>query len=117
MCGTHYQRWRRNGDPLASTIRRGPEHYAWTGDDATYAAVHQRLYSLHGLARLRACRLCEKPAVQWAYTYGAPDERVGDDGHGRSMPYSTDLTYYVALCNPCHRRLDLRHLPVIQGAA
>ena len=117
MCATHYQRWRRNGDPVTSNVRRGPDHYAWTGDAATYSAVHQRIYAERGLARKQRCRYCAEPAQGWAYIYGDPAEQRGDDGHGNVLAYSTDLSYYISLCHPCHRRLDASHLPVIEGVA
>jgi len=46
---------------------------------------------------------CGSPAREWAYQYSAIDERVEEET-GRK--FSLDPSDYVAMCIPCHRRLD-----------
>ena len=54
MCNKHYLRWRNNGDP--NVVRTGGASLAlernprWTGDAASYAAIHLRLQRHRGVA-------------------------------------------------------------------
>jgi hypothetical protein len=69
----------------------GESHPNWTGDAASYAAVHFRLDRVHGKARDYRCG-CGAQAAEWAF-----DEPVG---------FSTDLSRYTAMCSSCHKRHD-----------
>lgn len=100
LCNAHDLRRRITGDPL--TPRAEKVHW-WTGDEATYVAVHIRLRSQRGKASAHSCARCGRPAQEWAYDHADPDERMSDKG----QPYSLDLFgHYQPLCRPCHRKLD-----------
>lgn len=100
LCGMHHERVRKHGSP-GVRIRAH-----WTGDAATYAAVHQRLRRERGRARDHRCGDCDRPAAQWSYS------RTGGPGHRESEtgPYSVDLDDYTARCVPCHKKFDLQHI-------
>jgi len=95
LCDLHYKRQWKHGDPALGATRAG-------ADDVSYFAVHARLHRLHGPAAARPCRHCGKPAYEWAYDHSDPNEQHDEDGR----VYSLDLTRYLPLCRPCHRKLD-----------
>lgn len=74
----------------------------WSGDDATYLAVHQRLYRWRGPARTHACVDCDGRAATWSYDKTDPNELV--DSQGRR--YSTDADRYTPRCYRCHHKFD-----------
>lgn len=80
---------------------RGAALPQWTGDAASYQAVHSRLRSYRGRAKDQTCA-CGEPATGWAYDHADPNHKVSETG----APYSTDLARYVALCASCHRLMD-----------
>lgn len=84
----------------------GERNPKWRGDAVEYAAVHNRIVAARGKASRRPCDICGKPAEEWAYDRGDPNEvrnHIGrDDG-----PFSLDPARYMPLCVPCHRRFDL----------
>ncbi|VEW13521.1 Uncharacterised protein [Brevibacterium casei] len=108
-CSKHLARQKRHGDPSVRIDykdrrwARGEENHNWTGSDATYDAVHQRLRTRLGPARNRKCVDCGASAAQWSYN------RSGGDLEKESKfgPYSTNLDDYVARCVPCHKKFDL----------
>lgn len=108
LCKTHATRQRRHGDPekvVAPEERQvltGAAHPQWTGDEATYAAVHQRLRRQRGVARSHACVSCGEGASQWSVNRSAAGLLTSAEG-----PYSTDLTDYDPRCVPCHKKYDL----------
>jgi hypothetical protein len=109
-CGIHYTRLRNHGDPLVTIgTPTGSRHGAWRGEDVGYYGIHDRLTAQRGPAKQHPCRLCAQPATNWAYDHSDPnakhDERVGS--------YSTDLTFYIPLCFPCHWRLDRWRVDVL----
>lgn len=115
MCTLHYQRQMKHGDPMTVISREyatGPDHPCWVGDAAAYRTVHSRLDRERGQAKTHACTVCAEPADQWAYDHQDPDERAGIVHDGFEVPYSVNLRHYVPLCHACHRRLDLRWLPM-----
>ena len=98
-CRTHYERWRRHGDPQAD-IPIGP--YRSTGD--SYWAVGQRLRSERGPATGRRCAGCAAPAACWSYDGTDPDERTDP---ARGYRYSRDPDHYQPRCRTCHHRQTL----------
>jgi hypothetical protein len=103
-CNKHYLRWYRKGDPATEpNVLSGPAHYKWKPDsDLTYARVHQRIRRSLGQASQFQCwNDCGRQAQHWAYDHGDPDELIGKEG-----PYSVAADYYMALCVPCHSRMD-----------
>lgn len=108
LCKKHATRQRRHGDPLkvvAPAERQmptGSSHPRWTGNDATYAAVHLRLRSTRGSARGYSCVDCGGRASQWSVNRSAESLVDSTDG-----PYSTDLTNYDPRCVPYHKAYDL----------
>ena len=99
FCNAHYIRFKNKGDPIAPKSDRVPW---WTGDQATYIAVHIRLKSERGKASGHKCLRCGGPAQEWAYDHMDPDEKFDPKG----LPYSIDLSHYQPLCRSCHRKLD-----------
>lgn len=96
-CGKHRERVRRHGDP--DLVLENPR---WTGDQASYMAMHQRLRATQGPASKRRCADCGGPARHWSYNRTAgPRERASEVG-----PYSLDPDDYVPRCVPCHTRFD-----------
>ena len=98
-CNAHYLRWRNTGDPLTPLPAHGAN---WTGDDATYAAVHGRLRAVRGPASAHKCTSCERMAHHWAYDGSEIAPKTGP----RGQPYTTDLSKYVPMCGSCHRIMD-----------
>lgn len=97
MCEKHYQRWRKHGDALAA-----PTPYQWTGDEASYGAVHFRLRKSRGKASALSCVRCGSPAEHWSYDHSDPRQKIDPGGR----PYSTDLSRYRPMCAACHRQMD-----------
>jgi hypothetical protein len=112
MCKLHASRVARHGDPFAYTshrernLARGEANPNWTGSNATYSAIHQRLPRVKGRAADHPCAECGGNAKQWSYDHADPDERTSEFG-----PYSTDLDRYIPRCVPCHKTLDLEVNP------
>lgn len=109
LCAVHVSRLRRTGDPAKviapheRAVRTGEDHQGWTGDAATYGAVHQRVKAAHGSAKSHPCALCGTTvAAHWAYDHLDPDEKSSEQGS-----YSTNLIHYVPMCVPCHKQHDL----------
>lgn len=101
-CDKHYQRLRKTGAANTPIAEHG---HQWTGDGATYGAVHLRLRDAFGPAKLRDCQHCGQRADHWAYDHGDPDARTEPR---RRLPYSVNLDHYIALCKTCHRRMDAK---------
>lgn len=118
-CRMHAARVERHGTPDAVThqrdrnIPRAEQSPRWTGDAATYTAVHQRLRYRRGRAAEHRCVDCGGTAAQWSY------ERTDGPGHRESPtgPYSVDLDDYSPRCIPCHKRFDLQHLTLTKETA
>lgn len=112
MCEKHRMRVERHGDPHVfiphseRDIPKGPDNSRWTGAQASYSAIHQRLTRARGRARTHTCVDCSDPAAQWSYS------RTNGPGHRESEvgPYSVDLNDYDPRCVSCHKKFDLAHL-------
>ena len=115
LCSKHAARKQRHGDPHKvihqrdRDLPRGAAHSRWSGDDATYTGVHQRLKGAKGRAADHRCTDCGNAAKHWSYDHADPSERVCELG-----AYSTDLDHYVPRCVPCHKTFDLA---LLGGAA
>lgn len=110
MCNKHYLRYRNNGDP--EVTRQGGASLAleknpnWSGQDASYAAVHLRLRSQRGSASQHSCVDCGGAARHWSYNgrfsestrYG----QASSTRHDRHLTYSVDLNDYEPRCVRCH---------------
>lgn len=105
-CYPHYMNLKRTGDPIprGRGWRRGELSPHWRAD-LTYHGVHSRLRTQRGPAKSHTCP-CGAPAVDWSYNHMDPDEKSELVG-GYLLPYSTDLSFYEALCRECHRQRDL----------
>lgn len=103
LCSKHYNRQRRYGDVHFVKPHGGPgrgaDHPNWKGADASYTALHNRVYRARGKAS--CCEQCGtgRGPYEWAMKHGT-------DG--------TDVNEYVSLCKPCHRLYDLGRLTVGQ---
>lgn len=106
LCSMHIARVARHGDPsirLPTGHPGGEGSPRWTGEAASYTAVHHRVRAAKGKASGYPCALCAgRQGQQWAYDHEDPDERASDLG-----PYSVVLDHYLPLCIPCHKRFDL----------
>jgi hypothetical protein len=98
-------RWRKYGDPSVVKVAAGPDSGTWRGDAIRYAAAHVRVRTARGSASAHACHHCARPAKDWAYDHGDPDEKWGRHGNC-VMRYSTDPDHYIPLCRKCHKAFD-----------
>lgn len=97
-CTTHYQRWRRHGDPEV-VLGVG------TQTPGGYESVHTYLRQLRGPAVDHSCVCCGQQAHDW--TYDHQDEHAQRDG---SLVYSLDPEHYQPMCRSCHKTFDLPSL-------
>lgn len=108
-CDLHATRFRRYGTTEllgGPAPRYGAENTSWTGDGASYSAVHLRLNKTLGSARHYPCvGGCGGAAAQWAFDHEAPTRRLDP----LTGPYSTSLDDYRPMCVSCHKRYDLAH--------
>lgn len=118
MCSMHQMRVQRHGDPFAviqladrDFLRRDANH-RWTGEEATYAGVHQRVGAAMGRAKEYLCVDCGQPARHWSYDHKDPDER-----NENGSPYSVDLTHYEPRCSSCHKKLDNSVKPPLRASS
>lgn len=109
LCLLHRTRERRHGDPLAfrpNPMPRGADTPHWTGDKATYSALHQRVKKAFGVPSLHICVDCGKQAQHWSYDHTDPDQRIDVE----KGPYSIDITRYQPRCVRCHKRFDMNRI-------
>ena len=107
-CPKHDARRRRNGDPLrlkGPKVMSAEANWRWTGDEASYQAMHQRVRIKRGRASSHACVDCGSAAKHWSYDRTDTDERQSIEG-----PYSVDVEHYDPRCVPCHKKFDLEAL-------
>ena len=107
-CSKHLSRINRNGSPYVVIHQRDrrnklKDHPRWTGAEASYSAVHQRLRAQRGSASEMRCVDCGNAGQHWSYSHNSEHELVDAD----LGPYSTDLLDYVPRCVKCHKRFDL----------
>lgn len=109
LCARHRMRMLRHGDPLAfrpNPMPTGPDTPHWTGNDATYGAVHQRVKKAFGVPSLHHCVDCGRQAQHWSYDHTDPNQKH-DPERG---PYSPDITRYQPRCVRCHKRFDMNRI-------
>lgn len=91
--------------------KSGSDHHNWIGDEVTYRGAHKRVYAARGRAAEFDCANdCGRPAREWAYTGGDPDEKYGRAHPGKTEAlsyYSASPKFYEALCTYCHRSKDM----------
>ena len=112
-CGVHYGRLRRSGTPEGTGLPRGENHWAWTGDDATYNAAHLRVRAKRGTPSAYQCVDCGNHAYHWSYDRTDPAERISDAG----SPYSLDVNRYAPRCTSCHKKFDCAALSQERGGS
>lgn len=100
LCNAHDVRRRATGSATTPLPTHPPR---WTGNAATYNAIHIRLRKVRGQASLLPCISCGAKAQHWAYDHADPAEVRGAD----DLPYSLDFAHYQPMCQPCHRRFDV----------
>lgn len=106
-CVKHATRIERHGDPdivlpdATQLHRVGAEAPRWTGDEATYGAVHKRHDAELGPAKDHPCVDCDEAAVNWSYDGGCPDEKVED-----GLLYCVHNEHYSPRCWHHHRIKD-----------
>ena len=105
LCDTHRMRMRQYGTLELVGRPTGRDNWMWSGDEASYRAVHGRLRKQRGRAQEHTCVGCGDQAKQWSYTHDCPNEKQSDEG-----PYSVDLGRYQPMCVPCHKAFDLRKI-------
>ena len=107
-CPKHTARIARHGDPhkviphSERNFLTGEDHPKWTGDEATYNAVHMRLRTQRGSASEYRCISCPAVAEQWAYVHNRERSATAVEG-----PYSVVLADYEPMCVRCHKRMDM----------
>ena len=109
-CQKHHTRITRHGDALfvgKPKVRIGEENSSWTGVNASYAAVHQRLRVQRGSARNYTCTDCNGTALHWSYDHADKNSKESEYGL-----YSCDLSHYVPRCVRCHKRFDMEFTAV-----
>lgn len=80
----------------AKRDQRGPKNHMWRGNDASYRAIHQRLYKTRG--QPQHC------------------DRCGASGSGRAYDWANltgrydDPSDYQRMCRSCHWKYDQKHL-------
>lgn len=99
LCGTHYARWRRTGNPAEP-------HVQVRKQDAAYVTVHGRLKRDRGSASGFPCAVCGAPARWWSYNGSGVDERLEVRADGIEVVYSTDTAQYDPCCIPCAHKRD-----------
>jgi hypothetical protein len=107
LCAKHITRYRRHGDPLAfrpNPMPTGPAVATWTGDLATYPALHQRVKKNRGVPSLHICVDCGTQAQHWSYDHTDPEE-LFEEGYGA---YSLDIYRYEPRCVRCHKNFDMK---------
>jgi hypothetical protein len=111
LCKMHKSRLDRQGDPMIfipqaeRNLPRGPRHRSWTGDNASYRAMHQRVKALHGRPSTHTCVDCGGQAAHWSYNHDDPNEKQCDAG-----PYSLNVESYKPRCVSCHKKFDMAYL-------
>lgn len=115
-CVKHEARVRRHGDPTVMIHQRDRDlpkaerNVNWTGDDASYSAVHQRIDHAHGPASQYKCVDCGGKARHWSYSHNSPNEKQSKFG-----PYSVNMDDYSPRCVRCHKRMDLDRIKERRG--
>lgn len=107
LCAMHFTRLRRHGDPLAlrpNPMPAGPDHSRWTGELASYRAVHQRVKKQRGVPSLHICVDCGGQAQHWSYDHADQNE-LFEEGFGA---YSIDIDHYEPRCVRCHKNFDMK---------
>jgi hypothetical protein len=108
MCGLHYKRFQRRGDPLVGgpTPRpygtRGGGRKPSSDGSVGYSGIHSRVVRERGPASGHACWSCGQPAEHWAYDHEDPDARID----ARDGAYSQSIDHYYPMCQKCHVRFD-----------
>lgn len=82
-----------------SQQKQGSKHPAWTGDDASYNAIHLWLRNTHGVPTKCENREClgTSKRIEYAKRNGFEYERKREN--------------YIALCTKCHRNYDFGNFP------
>lgn len=76
----------------AKRNQRGLKNHMWKGNEASYKALHCRLYSLYGTPS--KCEIC-----------GTVDATKNYDWASLTGQY-TDISDYKRMCRSCHRQYD-----------
>ena len=103
-CGTHYERWRKYGDPAivlksgSRPGRVGELSFHWKGDQAGVDAQHKRITRERGTPQ--QCSPCgtDDPSkyYHWAFNNTGDRNNVWD---------------YIRMCAGCHRKYDIEFSP------
>lgn len=111
-CLLHARRMEKGGSyDYIPGPRYESDNPAWTGDNATYQTVHERLYRKRGKAKDYVCE-CGRQAKHWSYDHSDPNEKSE-----QGKPYSLDLLRYTPKCVPCHKRDDLEFKRVLRAGS
>ena len=92
----------RHGIPRRKAAKRDQtrdRNALWSGDSASYSAVHTRM----GKADAHLCVDCGSQAEEWSYEGGCPRELICPRRHLR---YSPDPSRYSPRCKRCHLAQD-----------
>lgn len=111
MCGMHYRRVYRYGDPhFLHHEQRGGNHGTRNaeGTYGTYNQIHRRMHRYYGDAGEFDCSICFEPAQTWALIkeWVPEGELLWGKEHGWDVPYSVEPAHYLTLCKEHHNKLD-----------
>lgn len=81
------KRWEQS-----KTLLAGQNNGMWKGDDASWSAIHKRIYAERGKASTHPCAFCDDSATDWAWN------NAGDP---------TDTYSFFPACRTHHRRYDV----------
>jgi hypothetical protein len=107
MCGMHYHRVKRWGDPHRVDTRGGGPIRK---DLLTYTGIHSRLRRVYGPAKMHDCSNCSETAHSWAYIKEWCDDTQTQEKWVRNaaveVEFCSDEGHYLTLCKECHIELD-----------
>ena len=101
----------RRGDASTCGVRQ--RHVR---ENVSYFTAHERVARVRGRAAEHRCADCDGPAAQWSYDHADPNERHDETLSARPVAYSTDPSYYVPRCVPCHKKYDLGRIDAYAAA-
>lgn len=102
MCGKHYTRHLRHGDPKTTYPNR---LMPGTGT-ISYRYAHALVRVAKGSASDYRCVDCDGEADHWSYNLQDPDEVYETSSGGVVRQYSEHVEFYEPRCSRCHMRFD-----------
>jgi hypothetical protein len=105
MCGKHYQRYNRYGNPHVVKKKRGdtkPKGH----ENPSYEVLHGRIRAARGPAKEHRCVDCGGKARDWSYNHSGIGEYMAWSKVMGPLPASNDFYQYEPRCKLCHMIFD-----------